>query len=276
MTLPDNNQLFQQVRAGQILYVNAAAQSFQFSLTGTSVVLQALLRCASSSGADLTTQAQAPQAAPAPAPVAAARPAPTPAPTPAPSVATADQRLEATQFAANLLTEAGMRGARLLTSSELRNSNLPRFFQASDVVWRADGVLGSLRVLTGRSGVSLDTLSAEIIADDARNCRGEFATGRTADADLPDIRRVQTYCSNAGGQAATFAYLLMPLGGGVVYQLSTVGMTSTGEPDRTSTSTEDGRLRDAVRSVVLREAPARPTPRSPSPPAPQGAAGGKL
>lgn len=274
LTLPDNAQLFQQMRAGQILYVNAAGQSFQFRLDGSSVVLQALLRCASSGGADLTAQAQAPQRAPAPPPVAEARPAPSPAP-PAvvPRATTADQRLEATQFAANLLAESGMRGVRLLTSSELRSSGLPPFFQSSDVVWRADGVIGSLRVLSRRQETNLDAMAAELIADDARSCRGEFVTGRTADPDLPDIRRVQTYCSNAGGQPASFAYVLLPLPGGLIYQLSTVGRSATGQPDRESTAIQDNRLRDAVRAVVFRDS-AVPPPVPPTPPSvPQGGAG---
>ncbi|WP_431301681.1 hypothetical protein [Sediminicoccus sp. BL-A-41-H5] len=255
MGLPGDSQLFQQMRSGQMLFVTAAGQNFQFRLTGTSVVLQTLLRCANSNGTDVATQTQT--AAPAPPPTPQQREAPPPRP---PSGPTAEQRLEATQFAANLLAEDDMRRFRLLTSSELRASSLSDFFKASDVVWQGDGVTGSIRILSGHTR-SLDAIAAEIIGADARDCRGEFITGRTADADLPDIRRVQTFCSNAGGRQAVVAYLFLPMPGGVIYQISTMG-----RPDRQAASTEDQRVRDAVRSVVLRDTGSG-TPRQGSGPA---------
>lgn len=242
MALPGDSNLFQQMRAGQILSVTTAGQNFQFRLTGTSVVLQTLLRCANSNGIDVATQPQTATLAPPPA-----TPQREAAPRPAPSGPTMEQRLEATQFAANLMAEDDMRRFRLVTSSELRASSLSGFFKASDVVWQGEGVTGSIRIITGQNR-NLDAIAAEIIADDARNCRGEFVTGRTADADLPDIRRVQTYCSNAGGRQAVCAYLFLPMPGGVIYQISTIGPA-----DRPAANREDQRVRDAVRSVVLRD-----------------------
>jgi hypothetical protein len=252
MNLPDDSQFFQQMRSGQLLYVDAGGQSFQFQLTGTSVILQTLLRCASSAGVDISPQGQTAQPREAP-----------PATRPTATGGNAEQRLEATQFAANLLAQEQMRGFRLLSSSELRASSLPEFFRASDVVWQREGVTGSIRVLAGRAGQGAEELAAALIADDARNCRGEFASGRTADTDLPAIRRVQTYCSNQGGRPVVLAYLFLPMRGGVIYQMSTFA-----NGDRQATTAEDQRLRDAVRAVAQREpqAPARP-PTAPSSPA---------
>ncbi len=246
MRLPDDRHLFQRMRAGRILYVNAAGYSVQFALTGTSIVLQTLLSCVSSNGANVLPQVRQPvPIQPSPPNIREAQPSQPPNTRPE---TTADQRLEATQFASNILNHDGMRGIRLLTLSQLRQSDLPEFFRSSDVVWQGPSIIGSLRVVSGRGASDLDTLAAEIISSDARSCRGEFATGRTADADLPTSRRIQTFCSGTEGQSVTFAYLLLPMPGGVVYQISTLGFG-----DRQASNTQDQRVRDAVRAVVLRQ-----------------------
>jgi len=269
MLLPDNVQLFQQMRSGQVLYVNAAGQSFQFNLTGTSVVLQTLLRCSVSNGNDLSVQAPV---QPAPPQASISPPGQVARPAPNANRVTPDQRLEATQFSANLLSQTGMRDVRLLTSSELRGSTLSEFFKTSDVVWRSDSVVGSLRIVSGRNASGIDTLASEIIADDARNCRGEFATGRTADPELPIIRRLQTFCTNAGGRAFNLAYLLLPISDDLIYQISTVRIAGGGDGDRQAIVAEDIRLRDAVRSVVSRSGQTAPVEQQRSY-SPQGAAG---
>jgi hypothetical protein len=263
MPLPDSASFFQQVRSGQMLTAIAGGQSFQFRLTGTSVVLQALLRCVNSNGADVSPQVQTAQPL-APAPAAPVQSAP-PGAAASPSV---EARLEATQFAANLLSHSGMRGFQILTLSELRSSDLPARIRTSDVVWRRDGVLGMLTVLSGRAATTLDRSAADIIADDARACAGEFATARSADSEMGNVRRLQTYCSGAGGTGSFNAsYLLLPMPGGIAYQIATIGPS-----DRDGVGAEDQRVRDAVHSIIFRhpavapptgESPQRETPTAP-------------
>lgn len=240
--LPDDAQLFQQMRGGNRMIVAGAGETVPFQLTGTSVVLAALLRCANDSGRSIVLNA--PQ--PASRPNVAVNPAP-PAPPQQPAGVTADMRLEATQFVANLLSQAEMRGFRLLTSSEIRSANTSTFVRSSDVAWRGDTAAGTLHIHPNQDPRSLDRLAADIIASDARACPGEFLTGRTADEDMTNVRRLHTLCGHSNGSIEAISYLLLPMPGQIVYQLSTATTVS-----RNEAAAEDRRLRDAVHAVVSR------------------------
>jgi hypothetical protein len=113
---------------------------------------------------------------------------------------------------------------------------------------------------------SLDGLAADIIAGDARACSGEFATARTADADMPNVRRLSTFCV-LDANPITLTYLLLPMPGRLVYQMTIVGRSS-----RSAASAEDQRLRDAVHAVVARHPALGPAPAPVRPQAPVGIA----
>lgn len=259
--LPDDVGLFNQFRNGQMLRVTVGSGTQQFRLTGTSNVLSVLLECARSRG-NLTVPVAAPRAPPATATQPPAVPAP-------PSAndngrEAADRRLEATQFVANLLGQADMRGSRLITLSEMREMDLPQVVRAADVAWQGDGTFGTLVVRANRDANTLDAMAAEIIADDARACSGEFATARAADPDMQNVRRLSTFC-NVGSAPITLTYLLLPMPGRLVYQMTIVGRSG-----RSAATAEDQRLRDAVHGIVARHPALGPAPSSSRPQPPVG------
>lgn len=263
MNLPDDVGLFNQFRAGNLLVVDHPGGPTPFRLTGTSVMLATLVECARTRG-NLTLPASVP-------PPPTARPSAPPVVAPAPPVANqereaAERRLEATQFVANLLSQADMRGHRLITVSEMREMDLPPAMRAADVAWRGENTFGMLSVHANRDPNGLDGMAAEIIASDARACSGEFATARTADPEMQNVRRLSTFCSE-GGNAVTLTYLLLPMPGRLVYQ-----MIIFGRGGRSAASAEDQRLRDAVHSIVARHPALGPSPSVPrdTPPAPVG------
>lgn len=244
--LPDDVGLFQQFRIGNILRVNTGSNTSEFRLTGTANLLNVLLNCARTRG-DLSAPAVAARSAPPP-------PASTP-PAPAPSTGgpaadsgrdAAERRLEATQFVANLLAQAEMRGHRLITLTEMRELDLPQAIRASDVAWRGEGTFGTLIVHANRDANSLDAMAADIISGDARACSGEFATARTSDSEMQNVRRLSTFCSDSSS-AITLTYLLLPMPGRIIYQMTVVGRAG-----RSEASAEDRRLRDAVHAIVAR------------------------
>lgn len=262
--LPDDTQLFQQMRLGNRMVVSGGGETVSFQLTGTSAVLATLLRCVNDSGR--TISVAAPQAAPRPNMAGTPAPMqPGPAPAPQSAAVTADMRLEATQFVANLLSQANMRGFRILTRSELQSTTTSDFVRRSDVAWRGDAAFGTLHIIPNQDPRSLDRLAAEIIASDARACPGEFVTGRTADEEMTNVRRLHTFCAYSDGNIGTLTYLLVPMPGQLVYQLSTATSLS-----RSEAAEEDRRLRDAVHAVVSRHpafGPGTPSPsRNPEPP----------
>ncbi|WP_270934426.1 hypothetical protein [Falsiroseomonas oryzae] len=255
MPLPPENSLFQQMRAGQVLTVLAAGQTFQFSLTGTSVMLQTLLDCSRSRG-NITVAVPQPAPPQAPTPTQSAQPRDRP-----PSTSSAERRLEATQFVANLLSDSGMRGFRIMTTSEMQREDTIPHIRAADVAWQGDGTLGTLHVLSGPAAGNLDRQASEIIASDARDCPGEFMTARVADAEMRNVRRLMTFCTIRPNESLALHYMLLPMPGGIAYQLAIIGRAG-----RDAASVEDQRLRDAVHSVVTRHpalgpsASERPTP----------------
>jgi hypothetical protein len=251
--MPDEPQLFQQMRAGIRMNVTGGGQNLVFNLRHTSVVLATLIRCVNDNGQSVTVQAATPR--PPSPPNSRAEP-----PSGVATTVTADMRIEATQFVANLLSQADMRGFRILTRSDLERDNMSPFVRASDVAWRGDSSLGTLHIHPNVDPRDLDRLTADLIAADARACSGEFITGRMADPEMSNVRRLHTFCGRPDGGLETVSYFLLPMPGRLVYQLSTSSPLS-----RSEAAPEDRRLRDAVHAVISRHpafgpssAPARP------------------
>jgi hypothetical protein len=240
VSMPDDPHLFQQMRAGIRMTVTGAGQILVFDLRHTSVVLATLLRCASDRGQSVTVQATAPRPPSDPRPGGEGQ-------AEAARAVTADMRIEATQFVANLLSHADMRGFRILTRSDLDRDNISPFVRASDVAWRGESSFGTLHIHPNIDPRDLDRLSSELIAADSRACSGEFMTGRMADPEMSNVRRLHTFCGRPDGGLETVSYLLLPMPGRLVYQLSTSSPLSRGEA-----APEDRRLRDAVHAVISR------------------------
>jgi hypothetical protein len=255
--LPDDTRLFQQMRAGLRMFVTGGGQSLGFNLTRTSLVLGTLLECARDQGR--TVNVRLPNAA---------QSAPLPAAPPSPSVGgvTADMRVDATQFVANLLSSANMQGFRILTRADLQGEHIPPFVRASVVAWQGTASIGTLHIITNVDPRDLDKPASDIIASDARACVGEFATGRTADAEMTNVRRLHTICRASNGSLETISYILIPMPGRLVYQLSTLVPLARSEAEH-----EDLRLRDAVHAVINRHpafGPSAPPASRPSSPQP--------
>jgi hypothetical protein len=147
---------FKEFSRGYVLKVAAADQLFTFNLTDTSKLLPALLSC-------VTQQLN-------PTPVLAS-----PA-NPAPAVPRADFKAEATVIAANLLSQAGVTGFRIVTADELPE---PR----ADAVWVAAGVTGTINIFPTIAIKDLDEVRSTIIGGTAKTCKGTFFSGSIPDDD---------------------------------------------------------------------------------------------
>jgi hypothetical protein len=173
--------------------------------------------------------------------------------------------LEATQFVANLLSDSGLRGFRIMTSAEQRREENPPLVRNADVAWQGDGTLGTLLIINPSNAANLDAYASDLIGADARGCPGEFMTARVPDPDMRNARRLMTFCGLGGGESVSVHYMLLPMPGGVAYQFTIVGRAG-----REAASVEDRRLRDAVHAVVLRHPAIGATP-SPAAPRQQDA-----
>lgn len=142
------------------------------------------------------------------------RPAQTPQNTPAVGP-TDESRAEATTLATDILRRANF------THEFLTPDKAPENLRKYDAVWRADGVLGTLRVLPAANA---DKVRGELIADDANSCKGKFASGALPGMSGSQSQTIFTSCEGQNNWAVY--YIAVPRRKGGLYLL---GIAGTGE-----------------------------------------------
>jgi hypothetical protein len=252
--LADSAALFRRFRWGRQLTIYTVGRQFAFNLTDTSRILPALGRCVAYNNANppappvtsanpFTSEPQgrpseapgANTAAPPPRPPAPATPVATPA---APAAPPSDHHAEAATLLANILSAAGIGGFRLLGPGDLPHG------VTADAAWRAGSLVGALSIVT-RAYAKPQDLAPYLIAIDAKNCGGTFASGILPEkaSDAAGSVRVFTSCQN-GGPAATVYYAVFARPAGGFYVLSTLQTgTAANEP---SSEEVNGRISAAA------------------------------
>lgn len=233
--LPAKGAVFDLMRKGYNMKVYAEGQTYGFNLDGTYAALTEVLACAGRYSGRAPVQ----QAAPAPL-------APRNAGSSQGSAVTPEQRLEATKVVANILAQGDMSNFRILTKKEIAELNND-YLSSSDVVWRAEGLLGTLRILPNKK-VTLEEVNATLIGDDAKACKGKFASGSVADERSKAVLRLFTACEEKG-DAFDFRYTVVPAGDGTHYLFTTFGRAERGESAGRVAKVESA-LRQAVYEVM--------------------------
>ncbi len=122
---------------------------------------------------------------------------------------------EAVAFATTLLTAAGIADYELV---EPAKNPMPNF----DVVWTyPNGMIGALAAFKDMGAIDVDQAANVVMADDAKNCQGEFSSGKKIAEDRGEIRirRVFTVC-RTGGNTVEIHYTLFKTESGHLYQLA--------------------------------------------------------
>jgi len=239
--LPAKGTVFDLMRKGNRMSVRAQGNTYAFSLDGTYAGLTEVLACASRYATVASSQ---PTPAGPPAPMMP-RSTTGPSPSRSPGVS-AEQRLEATKLVANILAQGDMTNFRILTAKEIAELDSEYVSQAH-VVWKAEGILGTLRILPVGKKVSLSDMNSAIISDDAKACKGQFASGSTPDEKSSSVLRLFTACEE-GGKLFEFRYTVVPAGDGTYYLFATAGTASKETANRVA-KTETA-LRQAVYEVL--------------------------
>ena len=239
--LPAKGTVFDLMRKGNRMSVRAQGNTYAFSLDGTYAGLTEVLACASRYAIVASSQ---PTPAGPPAPMMP-RSTTGPSPSRSPGVS-AEQRLEATKLVANILAQGDMTNFRILTAREIAELDSEYVSQAH-VVWKAEGILGTLRILPVGKKVSLSDMNSAIISDDAKACKGQFASGSTPDEKSSSVLRLFTACEE-GGKLFEFRYTVVPAGDGTYYLFATAGTASKETANRVA-KTETA-LRQAVYEVL--------------------------
>ena len=235
--LPRQSSVFDVMRRGNRVTVYAAGTKHTFNLNGTSAALTEVLACTGRYSG-----------------VASAPASPTPPPAHVPSASnshrpgsvTAEQRLEATKIVGNILARGDLKGFKLLTAEEvadLKSESLSK----SDVVWLADEVAGTLRIIPKSNGMTARDITTSIVADDLKNCKGQSASSSTTDKRNSAVIRLFTGCQD-GKDTFEYRYTVVPLDNGAFYVFSTGAQSSSGM--RNEAAKADLLLRDAVYDVL--------------------------
>ncbi len=201
MDLPDQASIFNEFRYGRVLKAEGGDERLNFALTDTQFMLAEVLRCADTWRKRAVARNEAaPRLSPAPA-----------------GPSDADRRLEATTIAVNLLSRAKVAGFELMQGAEL-----PDKLKAHHAAWRAEGILGTVRVLTGEDGP--EKIRGGLISSDAQACTDRFASGAMPDDGGKGLS-LFTACDGEKGWAAV--YIAVPRQKGGFYVVSLLG-----KPDR--------------------------------------------
>jgi len=194
------------------LHVKTAGQAFAFRLTGTAQLLPALRRC-------VETNLNLPGSTQSPNPSLATPPA---------SQIIQRHRAEAVALLTSILGRAGITGYRIL---EIDQS------YTHDAYWVAGRLFGGIDIILGKTP---ELISASTISDDARICKGRFASG-SIPASERGWFRLFTQCEMGDKTGTAFA-VIVPRNSGGYYMIA----TGSGESD------EDARQKDAdVRQAAL-------------------------
>lgn len=207
--------LINSFRGAYQMQIQAAGRTFAFNLGGTSRLMVQLDRCVETQLA-IERGEPPPQYAEAPA-----RPLnPTTAPAPAAQPETASLELEATRIASNLLLQANLPHAHLLTSAET-----PPQVRGRGAAWMSDDGLGAVEIVSAAVGMDANQVASQLVASDGASCKGDFASGRSSDLlDDKVITKAFTGCKDSGGTRA-YRYFIVQAAASdfIVYALTDKG-----------------------------------------------------
>jgi hypothetical protein len=211
VTMATDSTLINAFRGAYQMQVQAEGRIFAFNLGGTSRLMVQLAQC-------VTTQLAIERGEPPPSFITT--PATPPSAPGAPTTAAASNaqiELAATRIASNLLLQAKLSNARLLSPNET-----PVGLRGRGAVWTSDAGLGVVELIAAPPGKDAQQVASSLVSDDANSCKGEFASGRSSElVDDKVITKAFTGCKDSNGVRA-FRYFVVPTPNGpfVVYGLA--------------------------------------------------------
>ena len=220
--MPPTSEIVSRFRNALQMNAFTNGQLFGFSLKDTSIMLPALVKCVK----DNAAFAAAPGPASAPLaiapPVVASSPAIAANPNPPPA---SDLHDEAMELATNFIL-----GARLDNPRVVKRSETPVQYASYGADWTATGALGSVRVIAGTADTKGIDVAAGVVAADAKECKGKFASARSSDmVDSEVVFRGFSSCEDSAG-VRSVEYFIVPRKKGGFVLFSIVGVPSDANP----------------------------------------------
>jgi len=244
--MPDNSGLIKSFRAAKTMSAFAQGSLFQFSLDGTSILLPALVSCVktvNSGGIAAAGDFTAPLIA---AKTAKQAPPPTAASSLQPNIpqeGSAEYQLEAMQIASNFILKASLERPSILSRSET-----PASVASTGAAWKAENATGFVRIIPPQSNVSGLDVAAAIIGNDAKDCKGKFASARNSElVDSDVVFRGMSACEDSS-RSVIAEYFIFPRkkGGFILFSVVTPARPVAQQPQGKQREDLNSGLRQAA------------------------------
>jgi hypothetical protein len=218
VSMPPTSTLVGLFRGAYHMTVVAAGQTCSFNLDKTSRLMIELSHCV---GTELAIERGEP-------PPSYADASPTAPPSrsavatnqPPPRAVAAELELAATRIASNLLLQAKLPNAHILSPTDT-----PAFLKGRGVAWTSDAGPGAVELLSAAAGKDPQQVATSLVSADATDCKGDFASGRSSDlVDNKVVTKAASRCKDSDG-IRTFTYFILQgePDGYIVYVLSGSG-----------------------------------------------------
>jgi hypothetical protein len=245
--MPIDSALIAQFRKARAMTAFTQGQLFQFKLDQTAVLLPTLANCAAvvkqqgiANAGDFSVK---------PVPKAAAATATPPVPVGGSLRADSAQNLssemqiEAIELASNFILKTTLCNPRVLSRVET-----PIAVASTGAAWRSDEAVGFVRIVPPKEGIKgLDVASA-VVAIDAKDCKGKFASGRTSElVDSDVVFRGFSSCEDSAGARLSQYFIVSRKKGGFVL----FSVVSNMKTEEAKTITKEERLADFRKAALV-------------------------
>jgi hypothetical protein len=248
--MPDNSALINAFRKANSMTAYARGQLFQFNLDQTAQLLPSLANCVAkvkqygiAKAGDFSVSGAPKQAAASPAGGSLK---------PGPQTGPADMQIEAVELASNFILKTSLRNPHVLSRSET-----PAAIAGSGAAWRSDEAAGFVRIIPPREGMKGIVFTAAVVAGDAKDCGGKFASGRMSElVDSEVVFRGFSSCEDSAGARISQYFLVSRKKGGFVL----FSVVSNMKTEEARTVAKDERLADFRKAawVVVNPEGAKP------------------
>lgn len=213
--MPSTSALMARFRKASMMSALAKGQLFQFKLDGTAQLLPTLVNCVASvkakgiaNAGDFTVTA--PKAAAAPPPAGGSLK------TDAQQGNHAELQIEAIELATNFILRASLKNPKVLSRSDTPAA------LAAGAAWRSDDATGFVRIIPAQPGMKGLDVTAVVIAMDAKDCKGKFASARKSElVDSDVVFEGMVSCEDSDGTRLSH-YFIVPRGKGGFVMFSVV------------------------------------------------------
>ena len=212
--MPNNSALIAQFRKSSMMSGVVKGQLFGFNLNGTAQLMPTLANCVASvkakgiANAGDFTVAATPKVAPAPPTGGSLKAEP-------PQLDAAEIQIEAIGLASNFVLKTSLRNPRVLNRAETPAALV------NGAAWKSDEASGFVRIISAQPNMKGLDVTAAIIAADAKECKGKFASARKSELiDSDVVFQGMVSCEDSEGtRLSNYFVVPRPKGGFVMFSV---------------------------------------------------------